>query len=78
MMKVEAVKQDNGLLIPMLDVFKKIHQNTIWLNVELLEPEQPQADEYTALDSLIGLCETHQTDASRNHDAILYGRRKNG
>ena len=31
-----------------------------------------QDDAYEALDQLIGLCATKRTDASLNHDAIIY------
>lgn len=76
-MKVEAIKREDGVWLPMLDVFKHIHHKTIWLEVEILESaEQSHTEEYAALDSLIGLCETGRTDASTQHDAIIYAKKE--
>ncbi|HAO23106.1 MAG: hypothetical protein BWK80_56320 [Desulfobacteraceae bacterium IS3] len=72
-MRVEAIKISDGFLIPMIEAFREIRQNKVLLDVQILDPVQ--SDEYAALDQLIGLCETKQTDASVNHDAIIYGRR---
>ncbi|MGK5092447.1 hypothetical protein WDW89_10605 [Deltaproteobacteria bacterium TL4] len=69
-MKVEAIKQANGFLIPMNEMFKEITKEKVLLDVKIVEPEQ--TDEYVALDQLIGICETGQTNASINHDTILY------
>ena len=57
----------------MLDVFRNIKHNTILLEVEILEPLQ--TDDYSALDQLVGICETGHTDASVNHDTHIYERR---
>jgi hypothetical protein len=72
-MKVEAIKIDEGLLIPMSDEFKDLKQDKVLLEIEILEPLQ--VVDYSALDQLIGLCETNHTDASLDHDAHIYGRR---
>jgi hypothetical protein len=73
-MRVEAIKTENGLFIPMSDSFREIHQEKILLDIEIVEPLQDDA--YEALDQLIGLCATKRTDASLNHDAIIYGTNK--
>ncbi len=73
-MRVEAIKRKNGLFIPMRDSFREIHQEKILLDIAIVEPLQNDA--YDALDQLIGLCTTKRTDASLNHDAIIYGTKK--
>ena len=73
-MKVEAIRQSDGFLISMNETFKGITKDRILLEVEILEPEL--SSEYQALDQLIGLCETGKTDASLQHDRILYTRRE--
>ena len=70
-MIVEAIKKKNGLFIPMSDSLHEIHQEKILLDVTIVEPLQDDA--YEALDQLIGLCTTKRTDASFNHDSIIYG-----
>ena len=72
-MKVEAIKQENGVFIPMNEIFRAIPYNKMLLDVEILEPVE--IDEYATLDQLIGICETGKTDASVSHDTILYKRR---
>lgn len=71
-MRVEARKTAEGLLIPMVDEFRHIDRDRIVLEVELVDPAE--ANDYSALDRLVGLCETKRTDASVNHDKIIYGR----
>ncbi|MGK5095539.1 hypothetical protein WDW89_26445 [Deltaproteobacteria bacterium TL4] len=73
-MKVEAIKQANGFLIPMNEIFREITKEKVLLDVKIVEPEQ--TEEYAALDRLIGICETGQTKASVNHDTILYSRKE--
>ena len=73
-MRVEAIEKKNGLFIPMNDSLREIHQGKILLDIEIVEPVQDDA--YEALDQLIGLCATKRTDASRNHDAIIYRTKK--
>ena len=70
-MRVEAIKKKDGLFIPMSDLLRKIHQKKIMLDIEIVEPLQDDA--YEALDQLVGLCTTKRTDASLNHDAVIYG-----
>ena len=70
-MIVEAIKKKNGLFIPMSDSLHEIHQEKILLDVTIVEPLQDDA--YEVLDQLIGLCTTKRTDASFNHDSIIYG-----
>jgi hypothetical protein len=73
-MRVEAIKIENGLFIPMSDSLREIHQEKILLDIAIVEPLQDDA--YEALDHLIGLCTTKRTDASLNHDAIIYRAKK--
>ncbi len=70
-MKIEAIKVEKGFLIPMTGAFKTIQNDRIFLEIEILDP--CEAENYAALDGLIGMCETKRTDASVNHDAIIYG-----
>lgn len=72
-MRVEAIKKKDGLLIPMLDEFRNVKHEKITLDVEIVNPDEP--DEYAALDKLVGLCETKRTDASTKHDSIIYNVR---
>lgn len=72
-MKVEAIKQENGVFIPMNDMFRAIPSEKMLLDIEILEPGE--TNEYAVFDQLIGICETGKTDASVNHDTILYTRR---
>lgn len=72
-MKVEAIKQENGVFIPMNDMFRAIPHGKMLLDVEILEPDE--TDEYAVFDQLVGICETGKTDASINHDTILYKRK---
>ncbi len=72
-MQVEALKLENGFLIPRIGIFEKLTQDKIWLKVELISPPQAES-EYAALDQIIGLCNTGRIDASVNHDQILYGK----
>ncbi len=41
---------------------------------EVSATHQTRPDDYSALDELIGICETNRTDASVNHDRIIYGK----
>ena len=73
-MRVEATRRDDGLYIPMLDIFKTITQQKIWVDIEVLESAE-EPDGYALLDQIIGLCHTDRGDASINHDSILYNRK---
>ncbi|MEA3358460.1 MAG: hypothetical protein U9R17_03500 [Thermodesulfobacteriota bacterium] len=74
-MQVEAKRTKEGFLIPLDDIFKDIKNNKVLLEVEVVKPFHK--DDYSALDQIVGLCETKQTDASINHDKIIYGLKKN-
>ena len=73
-MRVEAIKKKDGLFIPMRDSLRGINQEKILLDIEIVDPTRDDA--YEALDKLIGLCATGRTDASLNHDAIIYVTKK--
>jgi hypothetical protein len=73
-MKVEAIKREDGLYIPMQDVFKAITQDKIWVELEILEAVE-EFDGYAILDQIVGLCQTDQSDASVKHDQRIYRRR---
>jgi len=73
-MRVEAIKKKDGLFIPMSDSFRAINQKKILLDIEIVDPISDDA--YEPLDQLIGLCATKRTDASLNHDAIIYRTKK--
>jgi len=70
-MKVEAIKMENGFLIPFNKTFEKIKQKKILLEVEIIEPEKLDLG-YSILDELVGFCESDRTDASIKHDKIIY------
>ncbi len=71
-MRVEALKVENGFLIPFTAWLAKIQQDKILLDVEVVE--QARLEEgYAILDGLVGFCASERTDASVNHDAIIYG-----
>lgn len=71
-MKVEAIKQKDGLFIPMNEVFANIPAQRMLVDIEILDPVQEGA--YDALDQMIGICETGITDASHDHDSRIYRR----
>ena len=73
-MKVEAIKVENGFLIPFNEVLKKIKEDKILIEVEIIEQNKLE-EGYAILDELVGFCESDQTDASVNHDAIIYQSR---
>jgi hypothetical protein len=70
-MKVEAIKMENGFLIPFNKTLEKIKQAKILLEIEIIEPEQVDQG-YAILDELVGFCESERTDASIMHDKIIY------
>ena len=69
-MRVEATKTADGLLIPMIDELRRIDRDRILLDVEFVEPDEPA--DYSALDRLVGLCESGREGASVNHDKAVY------
>ena len=70
-MKVEAEKVENGFLIPFNDSLRNIKRKKVLLEIEIIE-EDKLTDGYAILDDLVGCCESNKTDASVNHDAIIY------
>lgn len=70
-MKVEAIKMENGFLIPFNKTLEKIKQAKILLEIEIIEPEKVDQG-YAILDELVGFCESERTDASIMHDKIIY------
>jgi hypothetical protein len=75
-MKVEAIKRDDGLFIPMQEAFRRIRKGRVLLDVTLVEPgiEPDGAETANPLDELIGLCRTEVGDASTHHDRRIYCR----
>ncbi len=73
-MKVEAIKVENGFLIPFNETLKKIKADKILLDIEIIGRNQLE-EGYSILDELVGFCESNRTDASVNHDAIIYQSR---
>ncbi len=71
-MKIEAVKVDNGFLIPFNEAFEKISEDKILIEFEVIQRNKLDAG-YDILDGLVGFCESNRTDASVNHDTLLYG-----
>ena len=70
-MKVEALKVENGFLIPFNKTLEKIKQEKILLELEIIEPEKVDQG-YAILDELVGFCESDRTDASIYHNRIIY------
>jgi hypothetical protein len=73
-MKVEAIRVENGFLIPFNETLLKIEQDKILIEVEIVAPNRLE-EGYAILDELVGFCESDRTDASLNHDAIIYESR---
>ena len=70
-MKVEAIRVENGFLIPSNSLFENIKENKVLMGVEIIE-QQILEDGYAVLDEMIGFCESNRTDASIRHDEIIY------
>jgi hypothetical protein len=70
-MKVEAIKMKDGFLIPFSKRFKKITQDRIFLEIKILDQAKIE-ERYSILDEMVGFCESNITDASINHDSIIY------
>ena len=68
-MQVEAKRTKEGFLIPLNDIFKDIKNNKVLLEIKIIKPFT--IDDYSALDQIVGLCETTRADASINHDKIM-------
>ncbi len=61
-MRVEALRIENGFFIPMIEQLKEFQQETILLDIEVVDSFEN--DPYAPFDELIGLCESHISDAS--------------
>lgn len=72
-MIIEATKSENGFLIPFIGAFQHLKQESILLDIKIVPRPQINED-YSALDQLVGLCETGKTDASINHDKVIYSK----
>lgn len=72
-MIIEATKSEKGFLIPFIGAFQHLEQESIVLDIKIVAPPLLNED-YSALDQLIGLCETGKTDASINHDEVIYSK----
>ncbi len=70
-MRVEATKVENGLLIPFNQIRKKVEQEKVLLDIEFIDPHQIEAG-YAILEELVGINASTRSDASVNHDAIIY------
>ncbi|NJL58563.1 MAG: hypothetical protein HC887_01825 [Desulfobacteraceae bacterium] len=57
----------------MIEQFKELREDKILLDIEIVDFFEN--DPYAPFDELIGLCESNRSDASVNHDMIIYGRR---
>jgi len=68
-MQVQALKLENGFLIPLIGELKRIKKK-ILLEVEIIDQNKANID-YSTLDQIVGLCETGISDASVNHDKII-------
>jgi len=74
-MIVEAIKKSDGFYIPFVNELADVTSDRILMKIEIIEQQSGVAD-YAALDSIVGLCETHVRDSSEKHDEIIYGKRK--
>jgi hypothetical protein len=73
-MRVKGVKVTEGILIPYQDGLERIADDQVILDIEFVSTVVEEPD-YTALDELIGLCETGEATASTQHDQRIYRRR---
>jgi len=58
-------------LIPFNQLSSKIKGDKVLLEVEIVEDVQLE-EGYTILEELVGFCASSRTDASINHDAVIY------
>ena len=70
-MKIEAITVEDGFRIQFNETLEKIKQDKILLDIEIVEPDKLE-EGYAILDELVGFCESNRTDASINHDTIIY------
>lgn len=72
-MRVKGMKVANGILIPYQDGMEQVAQEQVVLDIEFV-PSVASEPDYTALDELVGLCETGDSAASIDHDKRIYRR----
>jgi hypothetical protein len=70
-MRIQATRTADGLLIPMVEEFERLDRDSILLEVEVIEPTE--AEDYSALDRLVGLCDSGKSEGSVKHDEVIYG-----
>lgn len=70
-MRVEALKVKKGLLIPFSQLTTKIKGDKVLLEVEIVEDTKLE-EGYEILEELVGFCTSSRSDASINHDAVIY------
>ncbi len=74
-MRVEAIRRDEGILIPLVEGFENIKGDHVLLDIEMAA--EPTGDDYSDLESIIGLCSTGRKDGSMRHDEMIY-RKEDG
>lgn len=62
-MRVEAIKVEDGFLIPFNETFEKNGQDKILLEVEIVD-RQKMEEGYALLDEMVGLYESDRSDAA--------------
>ena len=71
MLQIKGIYEDGNItLLEDVPIKKRIP-----VIVNFLTEEKEDID-YTALDEIFGFCESTRTDASINHDKIIYGTEK--
>ncbi len=70
-MKMEAIRVENGFFIPSNETLEKVKEDKIIIDVEI-PAQKTEVDGYAILDEMIGFCESNRSDASVNHDEIIY------
>jgi len=68
MLKCEGI-YENGVVTLLENIPIKEKTRVV---VVFITEEEPEMD-YSAMDEIVGFCASKQTDASVNHDAIIYG-----
>jgi len=56
------------------DILSRITEERIVLEFQIIESSEK--NDYSPLDQIIGLCETGKTDASVNHDRVVYSEKE--
>ena len=70
-MRVKAIKVNKGILIPYQEGLKDVPSDQLVLDIELVD-DAPEDSDYDALDEIVGLCETGDSEASVEHDQRIY------